>query len=85
MASSSSSSASIAKKLSIHHVVQDDVHQERRSVPGALDVPLHDVLNAIQKPAIFGIALADGNQKVVADKQIDLADQKVFYLNSQRC
>ena len=48
-------------ELSIHHIVQDDVHQEGGSVPGTLDVRLHDMLDAIQKPAIFGIALADGN------------------------
>lgn len=47
-------------------------------MPSILDVRLHDVLNAIQKPAIFGIALADGNQKVVANKQSNLADQKFF-------
>ena len=45
-------------------------------MPSTLDVLLHDVLNAIQMQAIFGIALADGNQKVGADKQIDLADRK---------
>jgi len=54
------------------------VHQEGRSLPNTLDVRLHDVLNAIQKPTIFGIALDDGNQKVGADKQIDLADRKFF-------
>ena len=50
------------------------MHQKRRSVPSNLHVRLHSVLNALQKPVIFGIALADGNQKIVADKQIDLAD-----------
>ena len=47
-------------------------------MPSTLDVRLHDVLNAIQKLVIFGIALTDGNQKVVADKQINLADQEFF-------
>jgi hypothetical protein len=49
-------------------------------VPSTLDVLLHDVLNAIQMQAIFGIALADGNQKVGADKQIDLSDRKFSIL-----
>ncbi len=66
------------QKLLVHNVVQDDVHQESRSVPGALHVCLHDVLNAIQNPAVVGIALADCYQKVFADKQIDFADRKFF-------
>jgi hypothetical protein len=62
------------RKLLIYHVIQDEVHQEGWSLPNTLDVCLHDALKAIQEPAIFGIPLADGDQKVVADKQIDLAD-----------
>jgi hypothetical protein len=41
----------------VDHVVKDDVHEEGRSLPGALDVALRNTLNAAEQAAILLIGM----------------------------
>ena len=59
-------------------MVQDYVHDERRSPSRTLDVLLHYVRDVVQSRTCVGVVLADGDQKVGSDEHIDLIDRELL-------
>ena len=59
-------------KLLINDVVKDQMHEVRRALAGLFDAPLDNSLDFIKVGTMAGINMTDADQKMLAEKQVDL-------------